>query len=280
MDNLPWWSGLRNCRRTIDERALGGRGSDEPRMRDRIGPERAGRGHCAGAGRDARGGLRGRGRAGRRCAHACRSRCRDFCTTSARPCIRLPPDRRFSPRCRSRITAWNGFTARRRWRIRSTMVRRWCWSATWSMRSARLGADGKLWRGLMQPAADDWMDFAEDTLGPALRIPRHPLRMARFGLSAIQSAQGFAKSHFVSPRTRAVFAGLAGHSFLSFDQPLTATIGWMFGITVHAVGWPIPRGGAQRPHSGAHRIPEDAGRNGAHFVPHRRGCLPRVGVEK
>ncbi len=108
-----------------------------------------------------------------------------------------------------------------------------------------LGADGKLWRGLMQPAADDWMDFAEDVLGPALRIPHHPLRMARFGLSVMQSAQGFVKSHFVGPRTRAVFAGLAGHSFLSFDQPLSATIGWMFGISIHAVGWPIPRGGAQ-----------------------------------
>jgi len=107
-----------------------------------------------------------------------------------------------------------------------------------------LGADGKLWRGLMQPAADDWMDFAEDTLGPALRFPHHPLRMARFGLSALQSAQGFAKSHFVSSRSRAIFAGLAGHSFLSFDQPLSATVGWMFGITIHAVGWPIPRGGA------------------------------------
>jgi phytoene dehydrogenase-like protein len=108
-----------------------------------------------------------------------------------------------------------------------------------------LGADGKLWRSLMQPAADDWKEFAEDTLGPALRIPHHPLRMARFGLTAFQSAQSFAKSHFVSPRTRAVFAGLAGHSFLGFDKPLSATIGWMFGITVHAVGWPIPRGGAR-----------------------------------
>jgi phytoene dehydrogenase-like protein len=108
-----------------------------------------------------------------------------------------------------------------------------------------LGADGKIWRSLMQPAADDWKEFAEDTLGPALRIPHHPLRMARFGLTALQSAQSFAKSHFVSPRTRAIFAGLAGHSFLGFDQPLSATIGWMFGITVHAVGWPIPRGGAQ-----------------------------------
>ncbi len=69
--------------------------------------------------------------------------------------------------------------------------------------------------------------------------------MARFGLSALESAQGFAARHFSNARTRAVFAGLAGHSCLSLDEPLTATIGWMFGITIHAVGWPIPRGGAQ-----------------------------------
>ena len=108
-----------------------------------------------------------------------------------------------------------------------------------------LGADGKMWRGLMQPSAGHWMEFAEDTLGPVIHIPHHPLRMARFGLTAFQSAEGFAKSHFASARTRAIFAGLAGHSFLSLDQPLSATVGWMFGITVHAVGWPIPRGGAQ-----------------------------------
>jgi phytoene dehydrogenase-like protein len=108
-----------------------------------------------------------------------------------------------------------------------------------------LGEDGKVWRKLMQPAADHWQEFARDSLGPLLRIPRHPLRMARLGLSALESAQGFAASHFSNVRTRAVFAGLAGHSCLSFDEPLSATIGWMFGITIHAVGWPIPRGGAR-----------------------------------
>ncbi|MGA9060085.1 MAG: NAD(P)/FAD-dependent oxidoreductase [Terracidiphilus sp.] len=108
-----------------------------------------------------------------------------------------------------------------------------------------LGADGKMWRHLVQPAAENWYEFAEDCLGPVLRVPHHPLRMARFGLTALHSAQSFAKSHFVSPRTRAIFAGLAGHSLLSFDQPLSATIGLMLGITIHAVGWPIPRGGAR-----------------------------------
>jgi phytoene dehydrogenase-like protein len=107
-----------------------------------------------------------------------------------------------------------------------------------------LGEDGNAWRKLMQPAADDWQEFAEDSLGPLLHMPHHPLRMAKFGLSAFESAQHFAASHFSNARTRAVFAGLAGHSCLSFDEPLSATIGWMFGITIHAVGWPIPRGGA------------------------------------
>jgi phytoene dehydrogenase-like protein len=108
-----------------------------------------------------------------------------------------------------------------------------------------LGEDGNAWRKLIEPAADHWQEFAQDSLGPLLRMPHHPLRMAKFGLSALESARGFARSHFSNARTRAVFAGLAGHSCLSFDKPLSATVGWMFGITIHAVGWPIPRGGAQ-----------------------------------
>jgi len=107
-----------------------------------------------------------------------------------------------------------------------------------------LGADGKTWRRLVEPAASHWREFAEDALGPVLRVPRHPLRMARFGLTALQSARNFAKSQFSAERTRAVFAGLAAHSILTLDEPLTATIGLMFGITIHACGWPIPRGGA------------------------------------
>ncbi|HEX8810635.1 MAG TPA: NAD(P)/FAD-dependent oxidoreductase, partial [Terracidiphilus sp.] len=108
-----------------------------------------------------------------------------------------------------------------------------------------LSADGGAWRRLLESSVIHWKEFAEDSLGPVLHIPRHPLRMARFGSSMLQSARSFAQSHFSDARTRAVFAGLAGHSMLSLDQPLSATVGLMFAITVHAVGWPIPRGGAQ-----------------------------------
>lgn len=113
-----------------------------------------------------------------------------------------------------------------------------------------LGEDGPAWRNLVEPLAADWEQFARDALGPILRIPRHPLGMARFGLSAFQPAQRLAKSRFSSGRTQALFAGLAGHSFLSFDQPLSSAIALVLGAAAHAVGWPVPRGGARAiPHS-------------------------------
>jgi phytoene dehydrogenase-like protein len=108
-----------------------------------------------------------------------------------------------------------------------------------------LGADGKAWRRLLEPAITNWKEFAEDALGPVLRMPHHPLRMAVFGRTMVHSARSLAKSDFKSERTRAIFAGLAGHSFLPLDRPMSATVGLLFGVTIHAVGWPIPLGGAQ-----------------------------------
>lgn len=108
-----------------------------------------------------------------------------------------------------------------------------------------LRGDGKAWNRLMLSTVDHWKEFAEDALAPPVRVPHHPLLMARFGLLGMQSAQTLVRNHFSDPRTRAVFAGLAGHSFLSLDEPFTAAVGLMFGASAHAVGWPIPRGGAR-----------------------------------
>jgi phytoene dehydrogenase-like protein len=107
-----------------------------------------------------------------------------------------------------------------------------------------LGADGRSWRRLMQPIADHWKEFAADGLAPPIHIPHHPLRMARFAFSAFQPAQMLARNSFITPRARALFAGLAGHSFLSFDQPLSSAVALVLGAAAHAVGWPVPRGGA------------------------------------
>ena len=110
--------------------------------------------------------------------------------------------------------------------------------------SAALGIDGKAWDQLMRLFVKHWKEFAPQILSPVSFFPRNPLMMARFGMLALQSAQSIA-SRFRDQRTRALFGGLAAHSFLSLDEPLSAAFGILMAVPAHAVGWPIPRGGAQ-----------------------------------
>jgi phytoene dehydrogenase-like protein len=107
-----------------------------------------------------------------------------------------------------------------------------------------LGIDGPAWDKLMRPFVERWTEFAPEVLRPVPFIPRHPWLMARFGLVALQPARVVAR-RFRSERTRALFAGLAAHSFLSLDEPLSAAFAILMAAPAHAVGWPIPRGGAQ-----------------------------------
>ena len=111
--------------------------------------------------------------------------------------------------------------------------------------AARLGPDGPAWRELMEPFVTRWFELADDILGSAIHIPRHPILLARFGRDAVLPAATVAHRHFSTEPARALFAGLAAHSFLPLGSPLSAAFGMVMGISAHAVGWPIPRGGAQ-----------------------------------
>jgi phytoene dehydrogenase-like protein len=108
-----------------------------------------------------------------------------------------------------------------------------------------LGEDGKQWRRMFGPFAERWSQLAPEVLRPVSLFPSHPLLMARLGLMGFPSASAVAQFWFRSPRTRALFAGLAAHSILSLEEPLSSAFGIMLGATAHAVGWPIPKGGAQ-----------------------------------
>jgi phytoene dehydrogenase-like protein len=96
----------------------------------------------------------------------------------------------------------------------------------------------------MGPFVERWSELAPEILRPVSFVPRHPWLMARFGMVALQSARAVTR-RFRNERTRAVFAGLAAHSFLSLDEPLSAAFAILMAVSAHAVGWPIPRGGAQ-----------------------------------
>jgi phytoene dehydrogenase-like protein len=106
------------------------------------------------------------------------------------------------------------------------------------------GVDGSAWVELMSPFVESWSNFIPEILRPVPMVPKHPFLMARFGLHAISSAEALT-SRFRNERTRALFAGLAAHSFLALSEPLTGAFGMLLGVAAHAVGWPIPREGSQ-----------------------------------
>jgi len=111
--------------------------------------------------------------------------------------------------------------------------------------AAQLESDAAAYLKLMAPLAARWEDLSVDILAPP-RLPRHPVQLASFGMSAIQSARRFAERHFAGARAQALFAGLAAHSMLPLEYRGSAAFGLVLGATAHALGWPIVRGGAQK----------------------------------
>ncbi len=111
---------------------------------------------------------------------------------------------------------------------------------------AGLEADGGAYRGALAPLVQGFDLLLADVLMPMVRVPRHPLLFARFGLAGLLSAELFALGAFRTSRARALWAGLAAHSFLPLESPLSASFALVLAATAHAVGWPFPRGGASR----------------------------------
>lgn len=107
-----------------------------------------------------------------------------------------------------------------------------------------LGPDGGAWRKLFGALAHAWPRLRYDALAPALRIPRHPLPMARLGWLGLKPARALAERHFREPPARAIFAGMAAHSVMPLEAPLSSAIGVVFAAVGHSLGWPIVRGGA------------------------------------
>ncbi len=110
---------------------------------------------------------------------------------------------------------------------------------------SQLGEDGPAWRNLVEPMAAHFADFAAAAMGPVMRIPRRPFLMANFARKAMQPATTLARRTFRGKRAQALFAGLAAHSFLSLDEPLSPAIALVLAAAAHVVGWPVPRGGSQ-----------------------------------
>jgi phytoene dehydrogenase-like protein len=76
-----------------------------------------------------------------------------------------------------------------------------------------------------------------------LHVPRHPLRLARFGLPAAAPATLLA-GRFKSAEARALFGGVAAHAFRPLSALMSSSVGMALISACHRYGWPVARGGS------------------------------------
>ena len=112
-----------------------------------------------------------------------------------------------------------------------------------STTAATLGDDGPAYRRLLRPLVARAAEVVEAALGP-IRVPRHPLLLARFGLPAVLPAALLGGLTFKGRDARAILAGMSAHSMLPLTEPGSAAAGLVMLVSAHATGWPFVRGGS------------------------------------
>lgn len=106
-----------------------------------------------------------------------------------------------------------------------------------------LGRDEGAYIRLIQPLMRDWPVLAPDMLGP-LRFPKHPVTLAKFGLTALRSAS-FLSKRFVTEKAKGLWAGMAAHAVQPLSNTASSAIALVLLVTGHLRGWPVPKSGSQ-----------------------------------
>src|SRR3954471_9564750 len=107
----------------------------------------------------------------------------------------------------------------------------------------RLGRDGEAYRGLLEVLVERFTELAPMVLS-GIQVPESPVLFARFGLTALRSMEGLARSRMREDAAGALLAGIAAHAILPLDARATSAFALVLASAGHAVGWPLARGGS------------------------------------
>ncbi|MEO6494126.1 MAG: NAD(P)/FAD-dependent oxidoreductase [Ilumatobacteraceae bacterium] len=108
---------------------------------------------------------------------------------------------------------------------------------------SEMGADGARWRRVFGPSSARFAILFAEASQPILRIPRHPLTLARFGLGAMMPATVVGRL-FTTAQVRGLWMGVAAHAFTRLDRPMTSAVGMMLVAASHGAGWAVAEGGS------------------------------------
>ncbi len=108
-----------------------------------------------------------------------------------------------------------------------------------------LASDGPSYRRHLGRLTDTWDSWAALTRRPLIEGLAPSVGRIRFGLISARSAAAVARDWFERESTRALWAGVAAHSFAPLSEPLTAGFGVSLICAGHRHGWPFARGGSQ-----------------------------------
>lgn len=108
---------------------------------------------------------------------------------------------------------------------------------------AGLGEAGRRWERIFGPPSEWYEQLTADIYHPLVHVPRHPLRVARFGARAAMPATLLARA-LGTPEAAALFGGVAAHSYANLNWPLSSAIGMALICAGHAYGWPVAKGGS------------------------------------
>jgi phytoene dehydrogenase-like protein len=106
-----------------------------------------------------------------------------------------------------------------------------------------LGEDGRAWKRAFGSSSANFGALVDDILAPIIHLPRHPLRLARFGIPTLAPATVLARA-WKTPQARALFGGVAAHSFAPLSRLLSSAVGCALIDAGHSFGWPVARGGS------------------------------------
>jgi phytoene dehydrogenase-like protein len=107
------------------------------------------------------------------------------------------------------------------------------------------GAGGASYRRLIEPLVRQFPALVESLFAPQLKLPSHPLLMARVGPLALAPVSQLARL-VRSPEAAALVVGVGAHATVPPDRLITGGVAIALLAAAHAVGWPVAEGGTQQ----------------------------------